>query len=319
MSDVSRSAADPDQSAYLRALAGDASGSHYLEVRYRVSDDALTAAFFPTYDHSAVIDFIERRAPHADVYVGCAPRSRRSGTRNDIDQVWVLWAECDGADAARSALEYRPEPAIVVRSGSGPNLHAYWPLRRPLAPADAEVANLRLAQAVGADRACFDAARILRPPGTWNHKHAPPSPVVALRADAGARFEVADVVARAPEIQAEPVERRWRTRGTRDPGGDGLLRIPPAVYVGELLGVNARPGRKVHCPFHDDERPSLHVYATASRGWSCFSCGRGGSIYDLAADLWGMETRGRAFVELRQLLADSFAAQLSAPSRQIER
>jgi DNA primase len=62
----------------------------------------------------------------------------------------------------------------------------------------------------------------------------------------------------------------------------------------------------VPCPFHLDERPSLHVYATADRGWTCFSCRRGGSVYDLAAALWGLKTRGRDFVEVRERLLDRY-------------
>ena len=315
---MSSRANDDDRKAYLQALVGNAPASHFLEIRYRVADHALATAFFAAHDADAVLAWIDARARGTDVYVGCAPRCRQSGTKRDIEQVWVLWAECDGAEAARAALTYRPQPAIVVRSGSGPNVHAYWPLREPLSPRDAEVANLRLAQAVGADKACFDAARILRPPGTWNHKHTPPTPVVAVWVDA-ARFNRDEVLSRAPEIDAAPIEHRWAERATRDPGRDRLLAIPPAVYVSALLGVEARPGRKVHCPFHDDERPSLHVYATASRGWSCFSCRRGGSIYDLAAELWGMGTRGRAFVDLRRELEARFAAEISLDARGLDR
>jgi len=315
---VTGASADQDRLDYLRTLAGGAPASHYLEIRYRVGDEALATAFFPAHHGIAAADWIEEHASRTDVYVGCAPRCRRSGTRNDVEQIWVLWAECDGAESAQAALAYRPAPSIVIRSGSGQNLHAYWPLRQPLTPVDAEVANLRLAHALGADRACFDAARILRPPGTWNHKHHPARPVTALRVDPAVRFELDDVLARAPEVRAEHIERRWTERATRDTRGDALLCIAPAIYVTELLGVAARPGRKVKCPFHDDARPSLHVYATPSRGWSCFSCGRGGSIYDLAAEVWGRATRGRAFLELRRELEDRFAAEVSA-SRCVER
>jgi CHC2 zinc finger len=94
-----------------------------------------------------------------------------------------------------------------------------------------------------------------------------------------------------------------------------LLQIEPTVYVRQLLGVPAGPGRKVHCPFHTDTRPSLHAYTTAERGWCCFSCGRGGSIYDLAAALWGMRTRGREFIELKRLLTEHFAGELPRSTR----
>lgn len=308
-----------DLDVYLATLAGGAPDSAFLEIRYRVSITALAAEFIPAHDRTTLASAVRGRAARSDVYVGCAPRVRPSGTKRDITELWVLWAECDGLGAARAARSYEPAPSIVVASGSGPNLHAYWPLRSPLAPRDAEVANLRLAYALGADRVCFDAARILRPPGTWNHKHAPPQPVKALRMERGVAFEASDVIARAPAIEIERIERRWTDRGARDLRGDPLLRIPPALYVSELLGVPARAGRKVHCPFHDEQHPSLHVYPTAARGWSCFSCGRGGSIYDLAAGVWRLRTRGREFVELRHLLHERFARHLPELDRGLER
>jgi CHC2 zinc finger len=295
-----------DLDAYLMALAGASPASAFIEIRHRVGEQSMVGEFHPAHDRAALTSAICRRARHTDVYVGCAPRTRRSGTKNDIAELWVVWAECDGVEAARAARAYEPAPAIVVASGSGSNVHAYWPLKQPLSPLDAEVVNPRLAYAIAADRVCFDAARILRPPGTWNHKHDPPSPVRALRLERDVAFSVSEVVAHA-------------ARAERDVAGDPLLRIPPAVYTSELLGVPARPGRKVHCPFHDDAYASLHVYPTAARGWSCFSCGRGGSIYDLAAGVWRLRPRGREFLELRRLLTERFSRELARPARGIER
>ena len=211
----------------------------------------------------------------------------------------------------RAARSFTPAPAVVIGSGSGSNCHAYWPLREPLAPAQAEAFNLRLAHALGADRACFDASRILRPPGSWNHKHQPPRPVTVVTMQRGLAFDAREVAGHLPQPDAERLARRWQPRPERDTRGDPLLAIEPATYVANLIGV--RPGRdhKVRCPFHSEERPSLHVYPTAARGWTCFSCGRGGTIYDLAAGLWGMETRGRAFLELRAQLIDRFTPELS--------
>jgi hypothetical protein len=56
---------------------------------------------------------------------------------------------------------------------------------------------------------------------------------------------------------------------------------------------------------HEDRTPSLHVYDDLERGWYCFGCGRGGSIYDLAALLWHRETRGKGFVDLQRELEEA--------------
>src|SRR3954454_23008682 len=131
-----------------------------------------------------------------DVYVGCAPRTRRYGGRDAVERAYVLWADCDG-EAARAALareaavaareRSEPAPAIIVASGTSQNCHAYWPLTEPLARDELQRANRRLAYALGADPASADAARILRVPGTFSHKHRPPTHVVALRLDADRR------------------------------------------------------------------------------------------------------------------------------------
>jgi DNA primase len=83
---------------------------------------------------------------------------------------------------------------------------------------------------------------------------------------------------------------------------DPLRLVPPPVYFERLTGLRVGRSGKLHCLFHDDRSPSLHVYPEPDRGWYCFGCGRGGSVFDLAALLWGRETRGQDFLELRREL-----------------
>ena len=303
---------DPyDQLPYLRILAGDASPNALLEVRWRLAGDGMATRFFPVADRSALLTCVNERAASTDVYVGCAPRVRPDGRRQAVEQVWTLWAECDGAAASEAARAHLPRPALVVASGTPGNVHAYWPLRRSLGPEDAERANLRLALALGADRNCFDAGRILRPPGTWNHKRRPPARVSIVDQRLAVRFDVDEVVGGLPHVSAAEVERRWEEREPRRNRRDPLQRIAPPAYVSELLGVRAVAGRKVACPFHSDEHPSLHVYPTPDRGWFCFSCRRGGTIYDFAAALWGVQTRGRDFLRVRRRLEQVFESELA--------
>lgn len=86
---------------------------------------------------------------------------------------------------------------------------------------------------------------------------------------------------------------------------DPLLTIAPRDYIEKLAGVEVPASGHMRCvlPGHESERtPSLKVYETPERGWYCFGCGRGGSIFDFGAALWGMSTRGREFRELRARL-----------------
>lgn len=296
--------------AYLDMLAGRADESEFLEVRRRTPAGGMLSEFHPVEDHGAVSVTVLAHARETDVYVGCAPRTRRSGTKDSVGHVWTLWAECDGAASVEALRAFRPVPAMVIGSGSGVNCHAYWPLAEPLAPVDAERANLRIAVFLGADTACFDAARILRPPGTWNHKHRPPTRVATLHLEQGREFAAAEVLASVPAHVEARLEHRWKSKPARLDVADPLLGIDPLVYVTDLVGREAGRNRKVCCPFHEDLQPSLHVFQTPERGWFCFSCGRGGSIYDLAAELWSIHPRGRDFLRLREQLTERFAGEL---------
>jgi hypothetical protein len=72
--------------------------------------------------------------------------------------------------------------------------------------------------------------------------------------------------------------------------------------VQALTGREPNRAGKVHCPFHEDRHPSLQLYEDGS--WYCFgACRRGGTIYDFAAALWSIGTKGRGFIQLRDRLA----------------
>ncbi|MGZ6724635.1 MAG: DNA-primase RepB domain-containing protein [Solirubrobacteraceae bacterium] len=288
---------------FLAALAGAADRGELLELRYRLDDGQRMGQVF---DRPTRLRGLATRAivlgRRTDVYVGCAPRTRRHGGRDAVDRAFVLWADCDGEDAVAALAHFEPAPAIVIASGSGSNCHAYWLLIEPLGRDELECANRRLAHALGADPASADAARILRIPGTLSHKHDPPTAVDAIQLDTNRRVGAADVVGSLPAPPA-----RAPIVSVADRGDDPLLAIAPDVYVGRLLGVDVPRYRKVPCPFHADRHASLHVYESAERGWYCFgACRRGGTIYDLAAPLYGYTARGEDFLRLRAELRRLF-------------
>ena len=285
---------------FLTALAGTAGPGELLELRYRLDDGHRMGQFFDRPDR---LRGLATRAitlgRRTDVYVGCAPRTRRHGGRDAVDRAFVLWADCDGEDAVAALADFEPAPAVVIASGTGSNCHAYWPLIEPLGRDEVECANRRLAHTLGADPASADAARILRIPGTLSHKHDPPTAVDAIQLDTNRRVDAADVVGSLPAPPA-PAPARAPTVSVADRGDDPLLAIAPDVYVGRLLRVDVPRHRKVPCPFHADRHASLHVYETPERGWYCFgACRRGGTIYDLAAPLYGYTARGEDFLQLR--------------------
>jgi len=292
---------------FLAALVGSADPGELLELRYRLKDRLRMGQVFDRPDRvrqlAARAIALGRRT---DVYVGCAPRTRRHGGRDAVERAFVLWADCDGEQTVTALADFDPPPAIVIGSGTGSNCHAYWPLAEPMAREEVEVANRRLAHALGADPASADAARILRVPGTLSHKHDPPTPVDALRLDPDRRLEAGDVVGGLTDPPA-PARATWTPAAAQVRGDDPLLAIAPDVYARRLLGVEIPPHRKVRCPFHEDRHASLHVYESAERGWYCFgACRCGGTIYDLAAPLYGYGARGDDFLRLRTELRRLF-------------
>jgi hypothetical protein len=281
-----------------------------LEVRYRVEGERLSRFFVGIHAGSAarIVTLIGQRT---DVYVGCAPRVRRSGGREDIASSALLWADCDGEHVVSALRAFPLRPSIVLRSGTATHAHAFWALTAALRLPELEDANRRLALALGADPTCVDGARILRVPGTFNFKSHPPRPVRLLRYSP-ARYRPADILAALPAAPAAPAVSDVGPAQSPRRASDPLLGIEPADYVRVLIGREVGRDHKIACPFHSDQTPSFHVYPTAERGWTCFGCrtstGRplGGDIYRLASLLWSIPTSGRDFLALRDRLDHTF-------------
>jgi hypothetical protein len=181
----------------LAAIAGREPPTSFFEIRPLVpptmapSDERI---WVPIGEVEHVIALIEDQAPRLHVYIGAAPRAVEGGGGVEhVEHVWSLWCDCDSPQAVDKLAEFRPRPSIVICTGSPDHLHAWWPLREPLSPAWAKQANQRLALALGADRNATDAARILRPAGSLNHKRCPPDPVTCIHLDTE-MFTVGDVV-----------------------------------------------------------------------------------------------------------------------------
>jgi hypothetical protein len=294
-----------DLLAYLTVLAGPEPSGCYFDLRYR-TEDGFRQRFIDAARPTDAATAIAALGRSRDVYVGCAPRRRRAGGKDAIAEAWTLWVDCDTQESIEELASFAPQPAIVVRSGRG--LHAYWPLAAPLRQVPLERANRRLAYRLNAcQSAVTNVAAILRPPGTANFKYDPPASV-ALTRFTGERFLADDVAGflADPPARARP----HRSQRTRLRSNDPLLAIEPAAYVEALTGRRVGRDGKVACPFHPDERPSLHAYPDPAAGWACFSarCWQGdrpnaGDIYTLAAQLWGLSTR-TDFPELRRRLRE---------------
>lgn len=160
-------------------------------------------AFAPNLDthrsfHGTAESLIRAATPlhdKRDVYMGVNPRVDRTGRKDGVRHVVAIFGEFDcprelqanptARDAWKVAKAAELEahaypPGLLTDSGGG--LHGYWPLTTPLLlpPAgdryrDAKVERVEvvlkaLIQRLGASRESAEIGRILRLPGTFNHK-----------------------------------------------------------------------------------------------------------------------------------------------------
>ncbi len=112
-----------------------------------------------------------------DIYAGAATRLGEDGTKAGVCSAAAVWADLDAKDGhtRQSRLEQLlalpHHPSILVWTGCG--WHAYWLLKTPAeGPEDlvrAELVMHRLAAGLDSDPV-HDRSRIMRVPGTFNHK-----------------------------------------------------------------------------------------------------------------------------------------------------
>jgi hypothetical protein len=292
--------------AYLRVIAGREPGARLLEIRFALRHRDMGRVFVGAQSAPGAARFIRRLAARTDVYVGVALRTRATGGRDAVDRAHLAFVEIDRPDALARLDDFEHPPTMIITSGTPGHAHAYWTLTRPVSVSELEQANRLLADHLGADLASTDVARILRPPASWNHKHEPPAPVELVEVEPTRRYDVEVLVdglvgrPGTPPHGSPGVRRAARTEIDRF-----LLAIPAAEYAQKLAGRSPSRAGKIHCPFHHDRTPSLQLYDDGT--WYCYgACLAGGSIYDFASRLWGIETKHRAFLELRARLASEF-------------
>jgi hypothetical protein len=290
-------------------LAASSQPTQFFDLRYSPPAGVMRRRFVSVLHLGQIADRITALACSADVFVGVALRDRARGDKTAISGSHLLYIESDDPSAGERLERFACQPSMVVASGSPGHLHIYWRLCEHASIGEVESANRRLALGLHGEPGCADIVRMLRPPGSLNHKHTPPVPVRLLEHHAGARYTLAELLAALPSdskpTHTVPV-RPTRGRLGRTALDRELLAIPAAEYVRVLTGREPNHAGKVLCPFHQETNPSLQLYPDGT--FYCFGarCKRGGSIFDFAAALWATSTRQQDFLKLRRRLAATF-------------
>ncbi len=153
----------PDQFIELRAI--------------RVSDRYVHQAFFTMDAIGELVGIAFSLVEEYDVYFGVCPRIRPRGDKDSVTHAPGLWVDLDfkkfqdgEAGALRKLAEFPLPPTWMVATGGG--FHLYWHLRQAaLADAAFEGRLKGIVRALDADPAATDRSRVLRIPGTFNHKY----------------------------------------------------------------------------------------------------------------------------------------------------
>jgi hypothetical protein len=310
--------------SFVKLLAGREPGERLLEVRYRTNGHSgMKQHFIPATSPGVAENLIRSLSERGDTYVGVLLRDRAQGGRRAVSSSHLLWVEIDAADGETRLLSAPAPPTAIVSSGGAGHLHAYWLLRSAVDADQLPELNRKLAGTVGGDLASVDAARILRPPATLNHKYEQPIATRLELLESSRAYDALELTVGlidphpkanytaqvAPHRPSRPLVPAWRQVE------EALRQIPASEYVPQLAGEELNAEGKIHCPFHGDGKertPSLQVYPPFE--WACFGCQRGGSIYDFASYLWRIPTKGAGFHELRERLAEQFGIQARKPT-----
>lgn len=71
---------------------------------------------------------------------------------------------------------------------------------------------------------------------------------------------------------------------------DEIKRAVPMREVAAMYGFETDRTGNICCPFHQDSKPSMHIY-DGTRGWWCFVCNEGGDVIDFTRRYFNLSFR----------------------------
>ena len=115
----------------------------------------------------------------ANVYICPALYTKPERLRENVAGSHVIWMDSDG-NAPEAFEGPVPVPSIRVQTSGPRNIHHYWLLDEFCEDIyTIETGNRSVTSYYDADEGCWDASRLLRPPGTTNRKNGLPVRVLS--------------------------------------------------------------------------------------------------------------------------------------------
>lgn len=168
----------PRPSEFLRAWFAGCPAGQLVELRaIRPTDHHVIQEFFTLDATGELLSRAFSLVDTYDCYFGVCPRIRPQGHAEDVTHAPGLWADLDfkrftdGEAGARRRLAAFPiTPTWIIASGGG--FHLYWKLDAAVRWDATMSGRLRgIVKQLDADPAAIDRCRVLRIPGTFNHKY----------------------------------------------------------------------------------------------------------------------------------------------------
>lgn len=228
-----------DTHTFLHALFGEEKG--YIELRptsrpATFLSHNMNAPVSRGYvgDHLQLLERDRKALPYFGVALRREPTN---GRYENCKALTVLYADADFKEHGEAVVRAEVakllyQPSIIVNSGNG--LHLYWRLAVPLREMGraSQLLDLWVRTIPVADWGVNDVPRVLRLPGTLNHKYDPPRPCVVEHLDATSLFDASELEIHAKQCAAE--------RGESVPEA-GI--IAPAWQLPDSIGAGERHGQ----------------------------------------------------------------------------
>jgi hypothetical protein len=186
----------------------------FTECEYNVNVRALSP------DHPAVSEYVRgadeilkfaEKYKDRNVYFGCATRNGGGG-KEHIREIPGLWVDVDykltpQEEAKRLIGGFPFPPSYAIASGGG--WHLYWALKESAGPEDiprVEAILRGLAKVLKGDPSATDASRIMRIPGSLNHKkeYGKPRQVRVVRSYPDRKYNLSDFYLYAEDTSSTP-------------------------------------------------------------------------------------------------------------------
>jgi replicative DNA helicase len=189
-------------------------GSGNINLRCKDSNGKVHSSFI-SVDNIEDISSILSNDNDSDWWFAIALRNGHKGTKEGISLIPALHLDHDHlTPEIEKEIEAFLKPSSIVQSSLPTKKQFYWLLKEPVGPEEiskVENINLRLIHRFAGDRGTQDASRILRIPGTFNHKKEYGTPlqcrILELNQECQYSLDDLDFLAEVEETpKAKPIE-----------------------------------------------------------------------------------------------------------------